>query len=57
MDDNAKYQIHHILNKTRQMVEYLRTSRVEKREAWYTFTAVFLKTNEYPMEATQLAKT
>lgn len=57
MDDNAKYQIHHILGKTRQMVEYLRTSRVAIREAWYTFTSVFLKTIEYPMETTRLAKT
>ena len=38
------------------MAEYLRTSRVEKRKAWYTFTAVFLKTIEYPMEGTRLTK-
>ena len=38
------------------MAEYLRTSRVEKRKAWYTFTAAFLKTIEYPMEETRLTK-
>ena len=56
MDGNAKDQILHLLSKTRRMVEYLRISRVEKREAWYTFTASFLKTIEYPIEATRLTK-
>ena len=56
MDGNAKDQIHHLLSKTRQMTEHLRKSRVEKREAWYTFTADFLKTIEYPMKAIRLTK-
>ena len=56
MDGNVKDQIHRILSKTSQMVEYLRTSRVEKRNAWYTLTASFLKTIEYPMEETRLTK-
>ena len=56
MDGNAKNQINYLLNKTRQMAEYLRTSRVEKREAWYTFTEAFLKTIGYPMEVTRLKK-
>ena len=55
MDGSAKDQIHHLLSKTRQMVEHLRTS-VEKKEAWYTFTAAFLKTIEYPMKITPLTK-
>ena len=45
-----------MLSKTRQMVDHLRTSRVEKREAWYTFTTAFLKTIEYPMETPDLQK-
>ena len=56
MDGNVKDQIHHLLSKTSQMTEYVRTSRVEKRNAWYTLTASFLKTIEYPMEATRLTK-
>ena len=28
------------------MAENLRTSRVEKREVWYTFTAAFLKNDQ-----------
>ena len=30
MDGNAKYQVNHLLSKTRQIAEHLRTSRVEK---------------------------
>ena len=56
MDDNAKDQINHLLSKTRQMAEHSRISRVEKREAWYTFTVAFLKTIEYPMKSTRLMK-
>ena len=56
MRGNAKDQILNPLSKTGQMAEYLRTWRVEKQEAWYTFTAAFLKTIEYPMEATRLTK-
>ena len=56
MDGNTKDQINHLLSKTRHMAEHLRTSRVEKREAWYTFTAALLKTIEYPMKATRLTK-
>ena len=57
MDGNTKDQTHHPLSKTRQMAEYLRILRVEKREVWYTFTADFLKRIEYLMEATRLTKT
>ena len=56
MDSNAKDQTHHLLSKTIQMAEHLRTSRIEKREVWYTFTVAFLKTIEYPMDANQLTK-
>ena len=45
-----------MLSKTRQMVDHLRTSRVEKRESWYIFTTVFLKTIEYPMDTPDLQK-
>ena len=56
MDSNAKDQINYLLSKTRQIAEYLRISRVGKVETWYTFTTDFLKTIEYPMEATRLTK-
>ena len=56
MDSNAKDHIHHLLSKTIQMAEHLRTSRIEKREVWYTFTAAFFKTIEYPMKATGFTK-
>ena len=53
MDGNAKDHIHNLSSKTKKN---LRSSRVEKREAWYTFTADFLKTVEYPMKAIRLTK-
>ena len=34
-----------------------RTSKVTKKEVWYTITAAFLKTLEYQMKATRLNKT
>ena len=39
------------------MVEYFRTSKVKKDEAWYTLTSSFLKTIEYQMKATRLINT
>ena len=56
MDGNSKDQMEHLLKKTRHMAEDFRTSKVTKKEAWYTLTAAFLKTIEYPMEATRLTK-
>ena len=38
------------------MAEYLRTANIKKTEAWYTFTAAFMKTLEYPMEAVCLTR-
>ena len=38
------------------MTEYVRTSRVEKQKAQYTFMAAFLKTIDYPIYATRLTK-
>ena len=38
------------------MAEDFRTSKVIKKEEWYTLTAAFLKTIEYPIEATRLSK-
>ena len=57
MDSNAKDKINHRLSKTRQIVEYVQTSRVVIKEGWCTFTAVFLKTIEYPMETNRLTIT
>ena len=37
MNDNAKDQINNMLSKTRQMAEYFRTSRVEKRSVVYIY--------------------
>ena len=34
----------------RQMAEYLRTANINKKEAWYTFTAAFIQTLEYIIE-------
>ena len=54
MDSNAKDEINNILSKTRQMVAYVRTSRVVIKEGWCIFTAAFLKKIEYPMETNRL---
>ena len=56
MDGNSKDEINHLLTKTRQMVEYLRTANIKKTEAWYTFTAAFMKKFIYPMEAICLTR-
>ena len=56
MDGNSKDQLEHLLKRTRHMAEDFRTSKVTKKEAWYTLTTAFLKTIEYPMEATRLTK-
>ena len=32
------------------MTEYLRTVNINKKEAWYTFTAAFIQTLEYLIE-------
>ena len=56
MDGNSKDEINHLLTKTRQMAEYLRTANITKTETWYTFTAAFMKTLEYPMEAICLTR-
>ena len=44
MDGNSRDDIKHLLTKTRQMAEYLRTANITKTEAWYTFTATIMKT-------------
>ena len=56
MDGNSTDEVNHLLTKTRQMAEYLRTANIKKTEAWYTFTAAFMKTLEYPMEAVCLTR-
>ena len=56
MDGNSKDEINHLLTKTRQMAEYLRTANIKKKEAWYTFTTAFMKTLEYPIDAIYLTR-
>ena len=50
MDGNTIDEVNNLLTKTRQMTEYLRTSTINKKKAWYTFTAEFMKTPEYSMD-------
>ena len=56
MDGNSRDDINYLLTKTRQINEYLRTANIKKTEAWYTFTAAFMKILEYQMEAICLTK-
>ena len=43
MYGNAKYQTHHMLSKTRQVVEHLRTSRVENEKRGIHLRRISLK--------------
>ena len=56
MDGNSIDEVNNLLTKTRQMTEYLRTAKNKKKEAWYTFTAAFMKTLKYPMDAICLTR-
>ena len=56
MDGNQREQIKHLKNKARIYAEQLRTGIISKNRAWYSYTAGFAKTLEYPMEAIDLSK-
>ena len=51
MDGNQRAQIEYLKSKARTYAEQLRTGVISKRHAWYSYTAAFSKTLEYPMEA------
>ena len=51
MDGNQRAQIEYLKSKARTYSEQLRTGVISKRHDWYSYTAAFSKTLEYPMEA------
>ena len=55
MDGNQRAQTEHLKNKARIYAEQLRTGIISKRHAWYSYTAAFSKTLEYPMEAIDIS--
>ena len=55
MDGNRNKQIEFLQQKARIYNEQLRTGTIEKRHAWYSYTASFSKILEYPMEAIDLS--
>ena len=55
MDGNKSKQIDFLQQKARVYNEQLRTGAIEKRHAWYSYTASFSKILEYPMEAIDLS--
>ena len=56
MDGNRHKQIEYLQQKARIYKEQLRTGVIEKRHAWYSYTASFSKILEYPMEAIDLTR-
>ena len=54
MDGNRNKQIEYLQKKARIYKEQLRTGVIEKRHAWYSYTASFSRILEYPMEAIDL---
>ena len=55
MDGDKSKQIDFLQQKARIYNEQLRTGAIEKRHAWYSYTASFSKILEYPMEAIDLS--
>ena len=55
MDGNQRAQIEHLKFKARVYSDQLRTGVISKRHAWYSYTAAFSKTLEYPMEAIDIS--
>ena len=55
MDGNQRAQTEHLKTKARIYAEQLRTGVISKRHAWYSYTAAFSKTLEYPMEAIDIS--
>ena len=56
MDGNRNKQVEFLQHKARIYNEQLRTGVIERRHAWYSYTASFSRILEYPMEAIDLSR-
>ena len=56
MDGNQREQKNQLMKKARLYNEQLRTGVITRQHAWYSYTASFSKTLEYPMEAIDMSK-
>ena len=55
MDGNQTAQYNNLKKKAAIYGEQLRTGHIDRHHAWYSYTGVFSKTLEYPMEAINLS--
>ena len=53
-DGNNDAAVTHLRNKTEEWQEQIRTSHLQKHEAWYALTSMIWKTIEYPLPALTL---